>query len=173
MNFFPSPVDDEESAQRSRASYALMHGRARDKAIRTVKGDYTPTDHDWAASLSLAPFAIFSMVNLFQAANQECAAGIKVNTLDIMDLNGLVAIFRTNVQHCGDPAIRQMDWLSVSAMPASERQRKKDDFEAECQRSVEQISKLAAQVSRDVEGLAEDRIRVFVKRLIEATEECG
>ncbi|KAK3378761.1 hypothetical protein B0T24DRAFT_716473 [Lasiosphaeria ovina] len=104
-------VDDEESAQRSRprASYALMLEKARDKAIRTVKGDYTPTDHDWAASLSLAPFAIFSMVSLFQAANQECAAGIKVDTLDIMDLNGLVRrgklpsqYFRTNVQHCGD-----------------------------------------------------------------------
>ena len=80
-------TDAEEATRSSKASYALTLQKACDKAIRAVKGNHIVANSNWAAPLSTAPSAIATMAILFKVADQECAAGLEVDSLEIMDLD--------------------------------------------------------------------------------------
>ncbi len=80
-------TDAEEAPRSSKTSYALTLQKACDKAIRAVKGNHIVANSNWAAPLSTAPSAIATMAILFKVADQECAAGLEVDSLEIMDLD--------------------------------------------------------------------------------------
>lgn len=81
--------DADEPPRSSKASYALTLQRACDKAIRSVKGNHIVVNSNWAAPLSSAPSAIATMAILFKVADQECAAGLEVDSLEVMELDGV------------------------------------------------------------------------------------
>jgi hypothetical protein len=80
---------ETEARRSSKTSYALTLQKACDTAIRTVKGNHIVANSNWAAPLSTAPSAIATMAILFKVADQECAAGLEVDTLDITDLDNV------------------------------------------------------------------------------------
>lgn len=81
--------DADEPPRTSKTKYALTLQKACDKAIRSVKGNHIVVNSNWAAPLSSAPSAIATMAILFKVADQECAAGLEVDSLEVMDLDNI------------------------------------------------------------------------------------
>ncbi|KAK0750953.1 hypothetical protein B0T18DRAFT_485660 [Schizothecium vesticola] len=102
-------TDADEGPRSSKTSYALTLQKACDKAIRAVKGNNIVVNSNWATPLSSAPSAIAIMAILFKVADQECAARLEVDSLEVMELDNITlrgklpsTYFRTNLQHCSD-----------------------------------------------------------------------
>jgi len=102
-------ADVDGEPRSSKTAYTLTLQKACDKAIRAVRGNHIVANSNWAAPLSTAPSAIATMAILFKVADQDCAAGLEVDSLEIMDLDHVTlrgklpsTYFRTNLQHCSD-----------------------------------------------------------------------
>lgn len=81
--------DADEPPRTSKTKHALTLQKACDTAIRSVKGNHIVVNSNWAALLSSAPSAIATMAILFKVANQECAAGLEVDSLEVMGLDNI------------------------------------------------------------------------------------
>jgi hypothetical protein len=71
-----------------RATYALTLQRACTQALQRVRSNNIIANSNWSAPLATAPSAIATMAILFKVADQDCAAGLEVESLDVMDSDG-------------------------------------------------------------------------------------
>ena len=82
-------TDADEGPRSSKTGYALILQKACDKAIRVVKGNNILVNSNWAPPLVSALSAIAIMGILFKVADQECAAGLEVDSLEVMELDNI------------------------------------------------------------------------------------
>jgi len=84
-------TDADEGPRSSKTSYmyASTLQKACDKAIRAVKGNHIVANSNWAAPLSSVSSAIATMAILSKVADQECAAGLEVDSLEVMELDNI------------------------------------------------------------------------------------
>ncbi|KAK4207742.1 hypothetical protein QBC37DRAFT_298078 [Rhypophila decipiens] len=98
----------ESAAPRDRrAEYALTLQKAYTSAIDRVKSNELIANSSWAAPLAAAPSAISTMAILLKAADQKAAAGLEVESQEVLDGDKVVGKLpskycHTNLQHCSD-----------------------------------------------------------------------
>jgi hypothetical protein len=68
-----------------KASYALALQKACDTALKRVKSNNIIVNSNWVSPLAAAPSAISTMAILFKVADKECAAGLEVESQEVMD----------------------------------------------------------------------------------------
>ncbi|KAK3374692.1 hypothetical protein B0H63DRAFT_480744 [Podospora didyma] len=92
----------------SRGSYALALQKTCSAALQRVKSNNVIANTNWAAPLAAAPSAISTMAILLKAADLKAAAGLEVETQDVIVGDGAPAgrlpskYFHTNLQYCSD-----------------------------------------------------------------------
>ena len=68
-----------------KAQYALTLQQACDSALQRMKSNEIIANSGWAAPLAAAPLAISTMAILFKAADMKAAAGLEVESRDVME----------------------------------------------------------------------------------------
>ncbi|KAM7198901.1 hypothetical protein V8F20_005968 [Naviculisporaceae sp. PSN 640] len=97
----PAPPRDR------RAEYALTLQKACTNALDRVKSNELIANSSWASPLAAAPSAISTMAILLKAADQKAAAGLEVESQEVLEEGKVVGKlpsknFHTNLQHCSD-----------------------------------------------------------------------
>lgn len=77
---------DTEAGPRDRkADYALSLQKACTNALQRVKNNEIIANTSWAAPLAAAPSAISTMAILLKAADKEAAAGLEIESQDVLE----------------------------------------------------------------------------------------
>ena len=82
----PNRASDESQRHDARTEYALYLQKACNVALNRVKNNSMIANTNWASPLASAPSAISTMAILLKAADLKAAAGLKVESQEIIEV---------------------------------------------------------------------------------------